>query len=97
MYLAHQDLESVNIIINIVIVVSVTTAIDAVGEIHYGSQPICADSCEAGFLTLWPDAEVQTGGYSYLASFDCIKQCAAQDYVNSTTAHIHMLARKEPK
>lgn len=97
MYLAHQVLASVNIIINVVIVISVTTTIDAVGEIYYRSQPFCADSCEVGFVILWQDAQVQTGGYSYPASFDCIKQRAAQDYVGSTTAHIHMLARKEPK
>ncbi len=82
--------------ITIVIVVFIATTVNTIGEICCGSQPFCADICEVAFLMIQQDAQTQNDGFSYQVSFDCTKQCATQDCVKSTTAHIHMLARKNP-
>ena len=92
MYLAHQELGSVNIIMNIVIIIiTITTTFDAIGETYYDSQPFCAESCEVASLILWQDAQVQNDGFSYQVSFDCTKQQAVQEHFNS----IHTPAGKE--
>ncbi len=76
-YLAHQEIESVNI-----------ASIVIVGEIDCGSQPFCADSCEVAFLILWQDAQVQSDGHSYQVSFDCRKSRAAQEQFNNIRTHV---------
>jgi len=71
MYLAHQEIESVNI-----------ASIVIVGEIDCGSQPFCADSCEVAFLILWQDAQVQKDGHSYTAESKGLPRSSSTTYVH---------------